>query len=68
MESRPLRPYAGIAENANNIARKVFRFKKHLREVAKDLQGFYFKPVAGLVRGFYKIRSLMKRAEKNKSK
>ncbi len=35
--------------------------RKHLKEVSKDMEGFYFKPVVGLVRGYYKIRGVLKR-------
>ncbi len=31
--------------------------RAHLKEVSGDLEGFYFKPVTGLVRGYYKLRS-----------
>lgn len=30
--------------------------RRHLQEVSRDMEGFYFKPVAGLFRGYYKIR------------
>jgi predicted aldo/keto reductase-like oxidoreductase len=38
--------------------------RKHLREVSKDMEPFYFKPVAGLVRAYYKIRGVLKRANR----
>jgi predicted aldo/keto reductase-like oxidoreductase len=37
--------------------------RKHLREVAGDMEPFYFKPVAGLVRGYYKLRGRLKRPQ-----
>lgn len=30
--------------------------RKHLQEVSRDMESFYFKPAAGLVQGYYKIR------------
>jgi predicted aldo/keto reductase-like oxidoreductase len=39
--------------------------RKYLQEVVKEMQGFYFKPVVGLVRGYYKIRGRLKRAPQN---
>ncbi len=38
--------------------------RKHLREVSKDMERFYFKPIAGLVRAYYKIRGGLKRINK----
>lgn len=35
--------------------------RRHLKEAAKDMEHFYFKPVAGLVRGYYKVRGMFKR-------
>jgi uncharacterized protein len=34
--------------------------RKHLKEVSKDMESFYFKPVASLIHGYYKIRGIMK--------
>lgn len=34
--------------------------RQHLKEVAHDMQGIYFKPIAGLIRWYYKIRGMMK--------
>lgn len=31
----------------------------HLREVAKDLEGFYFQPAVGLMRRYYQFRKLL---------
>lgn len=36
--------------------------RRHLKEVGRDMQRFYFKPVAGLIRSYYKIRALLKRS------
>lgn len=38
--------------------------RKHLQEVAREMEGFYFKPVSGLVRGYYKIRKALNGREK----
>ncbi len=32
-----------------------------LKQVSKEMEGFYFKPVVGLVRNYYKVRKLMGR-------
>ena len=34
--------------------------RKHLKEVSKDMESFYFKPAASLIHGYYKIRGVMK--------
>ena len=34
--------------------------RRHLREVAKDMEGWYFKPVVHLVQGIHKIRRMLK--------
>ncbi|MDO9533901.1 MAG: 4Fe-4S dicluster domain-containing protein [Bacillota bacterium] len=38
--------------------------RNHMKVVSKDMESFYFKPVVGLVRGYYKIRKLLKREKK----
>lgn len=38
--------------------------RKYLQEVVKEMQGFYFKPVAGLVQWYYKIRGRLKRSSR----
>jgi len=35
--------------------------QKLLKDVAREMEGIYFKPVAGLIRGYYKIRGVLKR-------
>ncbi len=35
--------------------------RQHLREVAQEMQGWYFKPVVNLVQGFNKIRRMLMR-------
>ena len=40
--------------------------RKHLKEVSKDMESFYFKPVVGMVRGYYALRGLRNRSKKNK--
>jgi len=37
--------------------------RRHLQEVAHDLQGWYFKPVVNLVQGIHKIRRMLKRGQ-----
>ncbi|MFZ5969917.1 MAG: aldo/keto reductase [Bacillota bacterium] len=34
--------------------------RKHLKDVSKEMEGFYFKPLVGLLRGYYKIRGVLK--------
>lgn len=34
--------------------------RKHLKEVSKDMESFYFKPAVSLIHGYYKVRSIMK--------
>jgi hypothetical protein len=38
--------------------------RKHLKEVSKDMESFYFKPIVRLVRGYYTIRKRLKRKPK----
>lgn len=38
--------------------------RKHLKEVSKEMEAFYFKPLVGLVRGYYKIRGAFKPSQK----
>lgn len=38
--------------------------RRHLKEVAGDMQAFYFKPVVNLVRGYYKVRGILKGRKK----
>lgn len=33
--------------------------RKHLKEVSKDMEAFYFRPAVGLARGYYKLRRLL---------
>ena len=37
--------------------------REHLREVAKEMQPFYFEPAVGLIRGYYRIRRLLRRGK-----
>lgn len=37
--------------------------RKHLKDVSRDMESFYFKPAVSLARGYYKIRRLLKGAE-----
>jgi predicted aldo/keto reductase-like oxidoreductase len=39
--------------------------RKHLKEVSKDMESFYFKPVVGLLHSYYTIRRLLKPRRKN---
>lgn len=39
--------------------------RKALKEVAGEMEGFYFKPLAGLIRGYYKIRGIGKQRAKS---
>ncbi|HVI41006.1 MAG TPA: aldo/keto reductase [Anaerovoracaceae bacterium] len=32
--------------------------RKHLKEVSKDMEPFYFKPLVGMIGGYYKIRGM----------
>lgn len=41
--------------------------RRHLKEVSRDMESFYFKPLVGLVRGYYKVRGLMKRRGASKA-
>jgi len=38
--------------------------RKHLKEVSRNMERFYFKPVVGLIREYYKVRKLLKRGKK----
>ncbi len=34
--------------------------RQHLRAVSRDLEGFYFKPLVRMIRGYYKVRGIIK--------
>jgi predicted aldo/keto reductase-like oxidoreductase len=56
--------YASLCRNCGKCEQHCpqgLPIRRHLHEVARDMQRFYFKPVAGLVRGYYKVRGLMAR-------
>jgi predicted aldo/keto reductase-like oxidoreductase len=56
--------YASLCRNCGQCEQHCpqgLPIRRHLQEVARDMQRFYFKPVAGLVRGYYKFRRLMAR-------
>ncbi len=38
--------------------------RKHLKDVSKEMEPFYFKPLAGAVRGYYKVTGLFGRGGK----
>lgn len=38
--------------------------RKHLQEVAKEMEGFYFKPLASTIRWYYKVRAMLRRKRK----
>ena len=40
--------------------------RKHLKEAAKNMEGFYFKPVVHLIRGYYKVRRSLKGGQKKR--
>jgi predicted aldo/keto reductase-like oxidoreductase len=59
--------YASLCRDCGKCEKRCpqsLPIRKHLREVSKDMEPFYFKPVAGLVRAYYKIRGVLKRANK----
>lgn len=35
--------------------------RKHLKEAAKDMESFYFKPAVSLIRGYFKVRGLLRK-------
>ena len=59
--------YASLCKKCGKCEKKCpqnIPIQRHLVEVSRDLQSFYFKPVVGLVRGYYKIRGRFKRNAK----
>jgi predicted aldo/keto reductase-like oxidoreductase len=56
--------YASLCRNCGQCEQHCpqgLPIRRRLQEVARDMQRFYFKPVASLVRGYYKFRRLMAR-------
>lgn len=38
--------------------------RKHLKEVSREMESFYFKPLVGLIRGYLKLRGMFRREKK----
>lgn len=53
--------YASLCRDCGKCERHCpqhLAIRKHLKEVSKEMEPFYFKPLAGMVGGYYKIRKL----------
>jgi Predicted oxidoreductases of the aldo/keto reductase family len=53
--------YASLCKNCGKCERHCpqgLPIRQHLKEVSKEMEPFYFKPVAGMVGGYYKFRKL----------
>ncbi len=51
--------YASLCKDCGKCERHCpqhLPIRKHLKEVSKEMEPFYFRPVAGMVGGYYKIR------------
>jgi len=60
--------YASLCRNCGQCEQRCpqrLSIRKHLQEVVKDMEAFYFKPVCALIRGYYKIRGMFKRFQKS---
>jgi len=56
--------YASLCMNCEKCEKHCpqdLPIRRHLKEVVKEMERFYFKPVASLMRGYYKVRRRMKR-------
>lgn len=40
--------------------------RRHLKEVAGDLEGFYFRPLGGMIHGYYRVRGMFRGKTKTK--
>ena len=60
--------YASLCRNCGNCETRCpqhLPIRRHLREVAKDMESWYFKPVVHLVQGTHGIRRVLKRGEQH---
>ena len=58
--------YAARCQDCGNCETRCpqhLPIRRHLQEVTRDLQGWYFKPVVHLVQGMHKIRHILKKGE-----
>ncbi len=53
--------YASLCKDCGKCERhcpQSLPIRKHLKEVSKEMEPFYFKPIVGMVGGYYKIRGV----------
>ena len=54
--------YASLCKDCGKCEKlcpQSLAIRKHLKEVSKDMEAFYFKPIVHLIRGYYSIRRLL---------
>lgn len=55
--------YASLCKDCGKCERhcpQSLPIRKHLKEAAKEMEPFYFKPLVGLIGGYYKIRGVFR--------